>query len=36
MQKKMGSKLNIKINTGERPKENKYCEGKMKRSLKRE
>ena len=32
----MGGKFHLKLNTGERPIANKYCEGKMKRTLKRE
>ena len=32
----MGGKFHPKLNTGERPIANKYCEGKMKRTLKRE
>ncbi len=32
----MGGKSHPKLNTGERPIANKYCEGKMKRTLKRE
>ena len=32
----MGGKLHLKLNTGERPIANKYREGKMKRTLKRE
>ena len=31
-----GGKFHPKLNTGERPIANKYCEGKMKRTLKRE
>ena len=31
----MGGKLHLKLNTGLRPIENKYCEGKVKRTLKR-
>ena len=33
---KMGGKFHLKLNTGERPIANKYCEGKMQRTLKRE
>ncbi len=33
---KIGGKLHLKLNIGERPIANKYCEGKMKRTLKRE
>ena len=36
MQVKMGGKLHLKLNIGERPIANKYCEGKMERTLKRE
>ena len=32
----MGGKLHLRLNIGERPIANKYREGKMKRSLKRE
>ena len=32
----MGGKFLLKLNTGERPIANKYREGKMKRTLKRE
>ena len=32
----MGGKFHLKLNTGERPIANKYCEGKMQRTLKRE
>ena len=32
----MGGKFHPKLNTGKRPIANKYCEGKMKRTLKRE
>ena len=32
----MGGKVHLKLNTGERPIANKYREGKMKRTLKRE
>jgi len=32
----VGGKFHLKLNTGERPIANKYCEGKMKRTLKRE
>ena len=32
----MGGKLHLKLNIGERPIANKYREGKMKRTLKRE
>jgi len=35
-QPKMGGKFHLKLNTGERPIANKYREGKMKRTLKRE
>ena len=36
MQPKMGGKFHLKLNNGERPIANKYREGKMKRTLKRE
>jgi hypothetical protein len=36
LQLKVGGKFLLKLNTGERPIVNKYCEGKMKRTLKRE
>jgi hypothetical protein len=36
MQPKSGGKLRPRLNTGERPIANKYREGKMKRTLKRE
>jgi len=36
MQPKTGGKLHLKLNTGVRPIANKYREGKMKRTLKRE
>ena len=36
MQPKMGGKYHLKLNIGERPIANKYREGKMKRTLKRE
>jgi len=32
----VGGKFHLKLNTGERPIANKYREGKMKRTLKRE
>ena len=32
----MGGKFHLKLNIGERPIANKYREGKMKRTLKRE
>ena len=32
----MGGKSHLKLNTAKRPIANKYCEGKMKRTLKRE
>ena len=32
----MGGKFHPKLNTGERPIANKYCEGKMQSTLKRE
>lgn len=36
MQPKMGGKSHLKLNIGKRPIVNKYREGKMKRTLKRE
>ena len=36
MQPKSGGKSHLRLNTGERPIANKYREGKMKRTLKRE
>ena len=36
MQLKMGGKFHLKLNIGKRPIANKYREGKMKRTLKRE
>ena len=36
MQLKMGGRNHLKLNNGERPIANKYREGKMKRTLKRE
>ena len=36
MQSKAGGKFHLKLNTGERPIANKYREGKMKSTLKRE
>lgn len=36
MQPKMGGKSLLRLNIGERPIANKYREGKMKRTLKRE
>ena len=36
MQPKLGGKSHLKLNIGERPIANKYREGKMKRTLKRE
>ena len=36
LQSKMGGKFHLKLNIGTRPIANKYCEGKMKSSLKRE
>jgi hypothetical protein len=36
MQLKMGGKFHLKLNTGEKPIVNKYREGKIKRTLKRE
>jgi len=36
MQPKVGGRFHLKLNTDERPIANKYCEGKMQRTLKRE
>ena len=36
MQLKVGGKFHLKLNIGERPIANKYSDGKMKRTLKRE
>ena len=36
MQPKVGGKLHLKLNTGTRPIADKYLEGKLKRTLKRE
>ena len=36
MQPQMGGKFHLKLNMGTRPIANKYREGKMKRTLKRE
>ena len=36
VQFKVGGKFHLKLNIGERPIANKYREGKMKRTLKRE
>ena len=36
MQLKMGGRLHLKLNIGERPIANKYREGKMKSTLERE
>jgi len=36
MQPKMGGKFHLKLNMGTRPIAHKYCEGKMKSTLKRE
>jgi len=36
IQLKMGGKVHLKLNSGNRPIANQYCEGKMKRTLKRE
>jgi len=35
LQLKAGGKFHLRLNTGGRPIANKYCEGKMKRTLKR-
>ena len=36
VERKMGGKFHLKLNTSSRPIANKYHEGKMKRTLKRE
>ena len=36
MELQLGGKFHLRLNTGERPIANKYREGKMKRTLKRE
>ena len=36
LERKMGGKFHLKLNIGSRPIANKYHEGKMKRTLKRE
>ena len=36
LERKVGGKFHLRLNIGERPIANKYCEGKMKRTLKRE
>ncbi len=36
MQLKMGGKFHLRLNIGKRPIANKYREGKMKRTVKRE
>ena len=36
LQLKAGGKFHLRLNRGGRPIANKYCEGKMKRTLKRE
>ena len=36
MQPKVGGRFHLKLNTGEKPIANKYREGKVKRTLKRE
>ena len=36
LERKLGGKFNLKLNIGSRPIANKYHEGKMKRTLKRE
>jgi len=36
IQSKTGGKFHLKLNTGNRPIANKYCDGKLKRTLKRE
>jgi len=35
VQLKIGGKFHLKLNIGKRPIANKYCEGKMKRTLKK-
>ena len=36
LERKVGGKFHLILNIGERPIAKKYCEGKMKRTLKRE
>ena len=36
VERQVGGKFHLKLNTCPKPIENKYCEGKMKRTLKRE
>ena len=36
LERKLGGKFHLKLNMGSRPKANKYREGKVKRTLKRE
>ena len=36
LERKVGGKFHLMLNIGERPIVNKYCEGKMKRTLERE
>ena len=36
VERQVGGKFHLKLNTCSKPIENKYCEGKMKRTLKRE
>ena len=36
MERKLGGKFHLKLNMGSKPIANKYHEGKMKRTLKRE
>ncbi len=36
LERKLGGKFHLKLNTGSRPIANKYREGKVKRTLKRE
>ena len=36
VERKMGGKFHLKLNIDPRPIANKYCEGKVKRTLKRE
>ena len=36
VERKLGGKFHLKLNISEKPIANKYCEGKMQRTLKRE
>ena len=36
LERKVGGKFHLMLNMGEKPIANKYCEGKMKRTLERE